>query len=903
MHRSTLFQGLVICLAACQSALGQLALPPGTIAGDIQGLHKEDSTNFTQNSPWTSVNLMNWRDLDYVPVRAKLHGGPATNQYVSVIFPHFDGAPGFESVTFISNSPNVVVVSAPTLTSPPEPADWTYSLRVDITDDEDAYIYFYARLAFGAHLNPGSSLHLRGEPSLSPLQIHKPEGVAGSSDLGISKEAPAIAQPGEVITYTIRYTNRLGIISAEDGIAGGTVSDGTATQTRITDLLPSLVTYVPGSATAGGTLSGNVLTWDLGDLPVGASGTVSYQVTVSPSAISGDSFTNHALIFSTQNDANTNDNRASVVTTVISSNVTIRCLVDRTVEAGTQWSFDVPTATGGCGPGAPVVEILSTVTNLVQGDCAASFTATRTWVAFDSCGNSNTCSQTVTVRDTTPPLLLCSSNRVVEAGTEWNFTPPTAEEGANVIILSTVTNTSGFCGNTFEAVRTWGVWDDCSNSNVCSQTVRVVDTTPPTVVCSSNKIVEAGTPWTFDPPTFSDNSGLVEITAVNTVTNITEGCTNTFVATRTWTITDACGLFATCVQTVTVVDTTDPVINCSVNRTVEIGTPWTFDTPSVSDNGGVVSLVIVSTTTNRVGFCGDTFEATRIWMATDGCGRSGTCSQTVTVRDTTAPAISIISPTNGTFFLAPANFTIVTDASDANGVTEVLFLAGTNVLGTVSTSPFFLTVSNFAVGDYELRAVATDLCGLVATSAVVNIHVRSNPPILALGPIVLNRQSGLFEQSVRVINPTTDPWPNGVRIYITDLDTTNRVWNATGTNNGVPYIESTALVPAGGSQDFLIQYYVPNPRTVPTNTLTAVPNPAPAEAPAVLALDKAFPLTNGKFCVEFASQGQRIYFIQCSHDLQHWKTISSPIVGTGQRIQWIHDGAEVKCFYRAVRVP
>jgi hypothetical protein len=902
MHRSWLLRGLIVCLAACHSLVAQVALPPGTIAGDLQGLHKEDSTNFTQNSPWTSVNLMNWRELDYIPVRAKLHGGPATNQYVSVIFPHFDGTPGFESVSFISNSPNVIVVSGPTLASPPEPEDWTYSLQVDITDDQDAYIYFYARLAFGAHLNPGSSLHLRGEPSLSPLQIHKPDGEAGSPDLGITKDAPAIAQPGEVITYTIKYTNRLGIIVTADGEAGGgTLPDSTATDVRITDLLPSLVTYVPGSATQGGTLSGNVLTWNLGDLPVGASGSVSYQVTVSPSAISGDSFTNYALIFSAENDANTNDNRAAVVTTVVSSNVTIRCSVDRIVEAGAEWTFDAPVATGGCGPGAPAVTILSTVTNRVEGDCAANFTATRTWVATDICGNSNTCSQTITVRDTTPPTLLCAGDRTVEIGTDWAFEPPTAGAGATVVILSTVTNVSGLCG--FQAIRRWAATDACGNSNTCSQTVTVVDTTPPVIVCSTNKIVEAGTPWNFDPPNATDNGGGVTVAIVNTETNISEGCANTFTATRTWRATDDCGLTATCSQTVTVVDTTGPIINCSVNRTVEFGTDWTFDTPTVSDNGGVVSLVIISTVTNRVEFCGNTFEATRMWMATDGCGRSNTCSQTVTVHDTTPPAISIISPTNGSSFLAPATFTIVTDASDANGVAQVTFLAGTNVLGTVASSPFFLTVSNFAVGDYALRAVATDLCGLLATSAVVNIHVFSNPPIIALGPVVLNRQNGLFEQSVRVLNPTPSPWPNGLRIYISDLGTTNQVWNADGTNNGLPYLEDTSFVPAGGSVDFLIQYYVPNPRVVPMVTLTAVPNPAPPAAPAPLALDKALPLTNGKFCVEFASQDQRIYFIQCSYDLQHWTTVSSPIVGNGQRIKWFDNAAQGKCFYRAVCVP
>jgi len=35
-------------------------------------------------------------------------------------------------------------------------------------------------------------------------------------------------------------------------------------------------------------------------------------------------------------------------------------------------------------------------------------------VATDECGNSNTCSQTVTILDRTPPDIFCPSNIVVE---------------------------------------------------------------------------------------------------------------------------------------------------------------------------------------------------------------------------------------------------------------------------------------------------------------------------------------------------------------------------------------------------------------------------------------------------------------------------------------------------------
>src|SRR5206468_12946899 len=105
--------------------------------------------------------------------------------------------------------------------------------------------------------------------------------------------------------------------------------------------------------------------------------------------------------------------------------------------------------------GNATITILSTVTNVV-GHCGSTFDATRTWQAIDACGNSSSCSQKVTVVDTTAPVITCSStNKTVEQGSAWTFDAPTATDngGTNVTItiLSTVTNVTGRCGSTFDA--------------------------------------------------------------------------------------------------------------------------------------------------------------------------------------------------------------------------------------------------------------------------------------------------------------------------------------------------------------------------------------------------------------------------------------------------------------------
>ena len=151
--------------------------------------------------------------------------------------------------------------------------------------------------------------------------------------------------------------------------------------------------------------------------------------------------------------------------------------------------------------------------------------------------------------------VICASSKIVEAGIPWNFDAPTGVSSCNdtqvlIKVLNTVTN-SRLCGNTFTAVRIWQVTDNCNHRGACTQMVNVVDTTPPSISCGSNKGIVCATAWSFDIPTAFDLASVthVTITIVNTVTN--GNCSPTFTATRTWRATDPCGNTSTCSQTVT----------------------------------------------------------------------------------------------------------------------------------------------------------------------------------------------------------------------------------------------------------------------------------------------------------------------------------------------------------------
>ncbi len=279
----------------CWLAYGLSSLDASaTFKTALEGQSKGDTN-------WISVNLQNWKELDYIPLRVKMTGGPVSNQVITVSFDHSKNLiPGVQNLISFVPSSNVVIKSAPMLIAPPGAETWTYNFTVDVTNAGTATVQFVGRLSAGAHLFVGSSLAL----SSPTLQIHKPAAAPGNPDLMVQKSGPSHAAIGETITYTVLYTN----LSSPYNTA--------ATGIQLSDVLPDCVTYVPGSATDGGTLAGNVLTWDLNGLAVGASGTVSYQVVVATNAVTGQTFTNWARIFSAENDADFSNNESSVATEV-----------------------------------------------------------------------------------------------------------------------------------------------------------------------------------------------------------------------------------------------------------------------------------------------------------------------------------------------------------------------------------------------------------------------------------------------------------------------------------------------------------------------------------------------------------------------------------------------------------
>ncbi|NOS70731.1 MAG: tandem-95 repeat protein, partial [Verrucomicrobia bacterium] len=292
--------------------------------------------------------------------------------------------------------------------------------------------------------------------------------------------------------------------------------------------------------------------------------------------------------------------------------------------------------------------------------------------------------------------------------------------------------------------------------------------------------------------------------------------------------------------------------------------------------------------------------------------------QTFSITVNAPPTVSIVSPTNGASFFAPGNFALLADAQDSDGtVVKVEFFSATNMIGeATSGTPFFTVMTNLPVGTYKLGARATDDFGATGSAIPVTVSVIERPPLTLLTSVYYNPQKDFFEQRVRITNPTYSTL-DAVRVLVFNLTNTPAITvrNRTGFTNDIPYVQTHAAVPPGSFVDLTIEFASPL-RIQPNPILRAeLVQPAGPVAPlqgTFQHVNRGLLLANRTFLIEFPTLTNRVYSIQYSKDLIHWKTSSPAITGDGNWVQWIDNGepktdgppaAAQARFYRLILLP
>ncbi|MBT8288436.1 MAG: T9SS type A sorting domain-containing protein [Bacteroidia bacterium] len=306
---------------------------------------------------------------------------------------------------------------------------------------------------------------------------------------------------------------------------------------------------------------------------------------------------------------------------------------------------------------------------VTPGNCENSYTMVRTWTFTDTCGNTSSVSQTITVNDdTAPDAPAAPADVTVECASEVpapvDLTAVDNCDG-DITVSPTAQVTPGDCANTFTMVRTWTFSDSCNNTSSVSQTIIVKDSTAPdaptapadvTAQCASE------VPAPVDLTAIDNCDG--DITVSPTAETTPGNCDNSYTMVRTWTFTDTCGNTSSVSQTITVNDDIAPDAPAApADVTVECSddVPTAQDLKAIDNCDGEISGVASDSSDGQT--CPETI--TRTWTFTDSCGNQSSVSQTITVDDTTAPEISCPADMDfGTVLATPAFATAPDSASD-----------------------------------------------------------------------------------------------------------------------------------------------------------------------------------------------------------------------------------------------
>ncbi len=409
-------------------------------------------------------------------------------------------------------------------------------------------------------------------------------------------------------------------------------------------------------------------------------------------------------------DACGNESTTSQVANVSDSEAPVFTFVpdDKTVDCGTQAEFGTPQVSDNCGNVDLDVENLST-------DDLCNEAITRIWTATDDCGNSATASQTIFFLDEEPPYFTSIiEDEVIDCTQNPVFTPPTAEDDCHGVTIDFEDlNPTGDCATGFNSTRVWKATDDCGNFVTASQTITVIDDTPPSFTfVPADFSAECDEDLVLAMPTATDDCGQTVLTVEM---DTTQGvCIGNYIIIRTFTVTDACGNEATESQTITVADNTPPVFPILLDINAECDEVTNFTEPDVKDNCSNINITFSDTTIQ--GTCLGEYFVRRTWIATDDCGNQATEFQSILYSDNTPPEFTLI----------PGGF----DAECGTGV-GIADAIATDNCGNVDMDLEVEETLGTCKGEYTLTRTwtATDDCGNSSTAQQVINYSDSTPPI------------------------------------------------------------------------------------------------------------------------------------------------------------------------------
>ncbi|WP_242155022.1 LamG-like jellyroll fold domain-containing protein [Aestuariivivens sediminis] len=389
-------------------------------------------------------------------------------------------------------------------------------------------------------------------------------------------------------------------------------------------------------------------------------------------------------------------------------------------------TYSTPTASDNCG-----VASITRIAGPASGSPFPEGSTTVTFEVEDTNGNTNSCSFTVTVNDTEPPVAVCQDISIDldadgEVKPNRKLFPDDIDGGSSDNCNFNLAFANGFngqfdCSDVGVNIITLVVTDASGNQSMCDAQVTVVDAnTPPVAVCKDITVqLDATGNATITGMDIDNGSSDLCGIASYTATPNTFDCSNIGTNNVVLTVTDYSGNTATCNATVTVEDKVKPTVSCQpFTLELDDSGEGTIDIDDIAlslpyDACGIANTVISKTFFD----CSDLGDNSVRITVTDNYGNGSFCDAIVTVEDNIPPVVPSLSDINWGCAYEPDTPTAtdnctggtidgVPDASFPITTTTTITWTFTDNAGKSSTTTQLITINQISCTASETKAVS-----------------------------------------------------------------------------------------------------------------------------------------------------------------------------------------------------
>ncbi|MCJ1775576.1 putative Ig domain-containing protein [Mammaliicoccus sciuri] len=421
-------------------------------------------------------------------------------------------------------------------------------------------------------------------------------------------------------------------------------------------------------------------------------------------------------------------------------------------------------------------------TNIISGTPTTVGSYDVTVVTTDESGNKTETTFTITVEDTTAPTVDPVDDQTTEVNTPIKDVTLNGQDNSGIPVKHEVSglpegvtydSETNTISGTPTTVGSYDVTvistDESGNTTETTFTITVEDTLPPTVDPIEDQTTEVNTPITSIELNGQDNSGKP---VTHEVSGLPEGVTydpetNTISGTPTTVdsydvtvvTTDESGNKTETTFTITVEDTTAPVVDPVEDQTTEVNTPIkdvtlngkdNSDQPVTHEVSGLPEGVTYDSETNTISGTPTTVGSYDVTVVTtDESGNKTETTFTITVEDTTAPEVDPVE--DQTTEVNTPITSIELNGQDNSGKPVTHEVSGLPEGVTYDPETNTISGTPTTVGSYDVTVISTDESGN-KTETTFTITVEDTLP-----PTV----DPIEDQTTEVNTPIKDVTLNG----------------------------------------------------------------------------------------------------------------------------------------------